>query len=67
VRPFFDDRFRTGDLGRFDADGRLLLAGRLEEIINRGGEKISPVEIDDAVTVHPGVARALIFSVPHPT
>jgi len=61
---FRDGWFRTGDLGHFDEDGYLFLDGRLTEIINRGGEKISPREIDEALMVHPGVAQALAFAVP---
>ena len=58
--------FRTGDLGRFDSDGYLFLAGRIKEIINRGGEKISPREVDEALLAHPDVAQAVAFAVPHP-
>ncbi len=65
--PFFRDWFRTGDLGYRDPDGYLFLTGRLKEIINRGGEKISPQEIDRALLGHPGVERAVTFPVPHPT
>lgn len=56
--------FRTGDLGHFDEDGYLFLDGRLTEIINRGGEKMSPREVDEALMAHPSVAQALAFSVP---
>jgi acyl carrier protein len=56
--------FRTGDLGRFDADGYLYLEGRIKELINRGGEKISPREIDDVLMSHPGVAQAVAFPIP---
>lgn len=58
--------FRTGDQGAFDADGYLTLTGRLKEIINRGGEKISPLEVDAALLGIEGVAQAVCFSVPHP-
>ncbi len=61
---FREGWFRTGDLGHFDEDGYLFLDGRLTEIINRGGEKISPREIDEALMAHPGVAQALAFAVP---
>jgi acyl-CoA synthetase (AMP-forming)/AMP-acid ligase II len=61
---FTNGWFRTGDLGRFDQDGYLFLAGRLKEIINRGGEKISPREIDEVLLDHPGVAQALTFAMP---
>jgi acyl-CoA synthetase (AMP-forming)/AMP-acid ligase II len=56
---------RTGDTGHVDADGYLFLTGRLKEQINRGGEKISPGEIDRAVLAHPDVADAATFSIPH--
>lgn len=59
--------FRTGDEGRFDEDGYLFLTGRLKEMINRGGEKIAPREIDDVLLQHPDIAQALSFAVPHPT
>jgi amino acid adenylation domain-containing protein len=57
--------FRSGDLGYFDSDGYLFLTGRLKEIINRGGEKISPFEIDEALLDHPEVLQAVAFPVPH--
>ena len=56
--------FRTGDLGRFDPEGYLFISGRLKEIINRGGETISPREIDEALLDHPAVSAALAFAVP---
>jgi oxalate---CoA ligase len=59
--------FRTGDQGYLDDDGYLFLTGRLKEIINRGGEKVSPREIDEALLEHPAVAQAVAFAVPHPT
>jgi acyl-CoA synthetase (AMP-forming)/AMP-acid ligase II len=59
--------FRTGDQGVLDEDGYLLLTGRIKELINRGGEKISPLEIDDVLLRHPAVAEALAFAVPHKT
>ncbi|MDM0032893.1 non-ribosomal peptide synthetase [Variovorax sp. J22P271] len=64
---FQDGWFRTGDLGWFDADGYLFLAGRSKEIINRGGEKISPFEVEQALLRLPGVAQAVAFAVAHPT
>jgi oxalate---CoA ligase len=64
---FVDGWFRTGDQGRLDADGYLVLTGRLKEQINRGGEKISPFEIDTALLRHPEVAEAVAFAIPHPT
>ncbi|MEO3755621.1 non-ribosomal peptide synthetase [Streptomyces sp. B6B3] len=62
---FVDGWFRTGDLGSLDADGYLTLHGRIKEIINRGGEKISPAEIDEVLADHPSVADAVTFPVPH--
>ncbi|MEK7884306.1 non-ribosomal peptide synthetase [Methyloversatilis sp. NSM2] len=59
--------FRTGDEGYVDADGYLHITGRLKEMINRGGEKITPREIDEALLAHPDVAQAVAFAVPHPT
>ncbi len=58
--------FRTGDLGAIDEDGFLSLLGRVKELINRGGEKVSPVEIDQALMRHPAVVEAAAFGVPHP-
>jgi acyl-CoA synthetase (AMP-forming)/AMP-acid ligase II len=55
---------RTGDQGWMDEDGYLRLTGRLKEIINRGGEKISPREVDEALLDHPSVAQALTFALP---
>lgn len=56
---------RTGDLGVMDEDGYLTITGRLSERINRGGEKVSPVDIDNTLLNHPAVAEALAFAVPH--
>jgi acyl-CoA synthetase (AMP-forming)/AMP-acid ligase II len=64
---FTDGWFRTGDEGYLDADGYLHITGRLKEMINRGGEKITPREIDEALLTHPDVAQAVAFAVPHPT
>ena len=64
---FVDGWYRTGDLGYFDADGYLFLTGRIKEMINRGGQKISPGEIDDALLAHPKVQAAAAFPVPHRT
>ena len=63
---FTNGWFRTGDQGYLDADGYLLLTGRLKEMINRGGEKISPREVDEVLLAHPAVAEAVAFGVPHP-
>ena len=57
--------FRTGDQGRFDSENYLSLTGRLKEIINRGGEKISPLEVDAVLLGHPEIAQAVCFAVPH--
>ena len=57
--------FRTGDQGVMDEDGYLRITGRLKEIINRGGEKISPREVDEVLLAHPAVAQALTFALPH--
>lgn len=57
--------FHTGDLGFFDADGCLVISGRIKEIINRGGEKISPREVDEVLLEHPTIAEAVTFSIPH--
>jgi oxalate---CoA ligase len=62
---FTDGWFRTGDEGRLDEDGYLFLTGRLKEQINRGGEKISPLEVDDILLGHPAVAEAVTFAIPH--
>lgn len=59
--------FRTGDLGTLDEDGYITLVGRLKELINRGGEKIAPAEIDEVLLAHPAVAEAVCFGVPHPS
>ena len=57
--------FKTGDLGALDADGYLRLTGRLKEMINRGGEKIAPREVDEVLLSHPSVAQAVTFALPH--
>ncbi|KMT16394.1 hypothetical protein BVRB_3g055390 [Beta vulgaris subsp. vulgaris] len=56
--------FHTGDVGFFDEDGFLHLVGRIKELINRGGEKISPIEVDAVLLSHPDVAQAVAFGVP---
>jgi acyl-CoA synthetase (AMP-forming)/AMP-acid ligase II len=63
---FTDGWFRTGDQGYLDESECLFLVGRLKELINRSGEKISPVEIDDVLLSHPAVSEAVAFAVPHP-
>jgi acyl-CoA synthetase (AMP-forming)/AMP-acid ligase II len=57
--------FRTGDQGVMDADGYFTITGRLKEIINRGGEKISPREVDEVLLDHPAVQQCVTFAVPH--
>jgi acyl-CoA synthetase (AMP-forming)/AMP-acid ligase II len=63
---FVDGWFRTGDQGTIDVGGYLSLIGRLKEMINRGGEKIAPREIDDVLKQHPAVSEAVAFGAPHP-
>ena len=62
---FAGEWFRTGDLGTIDDEGYVYVSGRIKEIINRGGEKISPVEIDAAIESLPGVNEAATFGIPH--
>jgi acyl-CoA synthetase (AMP-forming)/AMP-acid ligase II len=57
--------FRTGDQGRMDEEGYLRITGRLKEIINRGGEKVSPLEVDEVVMDHPAVRQCVTFAMPH--
>ena len=64
---FHDGWFRTGDLGRIDGDGYLFITGRLRELINRGGVKVSPSEVDMAFMEHPAVREAATFAVAHPS
>jgi acyl-CoA synthetase (AMP-forming)/AMP-acid ligase II len=64
---FADDWFKTGDQGFFDDDGYLFLVGRSQEIINRGGEKVAPREVEEVLLEHPAVAEAVTFAVPHTT
>jgi acyl-CoA synthetase (AMP-forming)/AMP-acid ligase II len=64
---FTNGWFRTGDQGFLDARGYLTLTGRIKELINRGGEKIGPREIDEVLLKHPAVAEACAFGVPHKT
>ena len=64
---FVGDWFRTGDQGRLDESGALTIKGRIKEIINRSGEKVSPAEIDEVLLSHPAVEEAVAFGVPHPT
>lgn len=64
---FHNGWFRTGDLGSLDGDGFLTLAGRLTEMINRGGEKIAPQEIEAVLETHPSVAACAVFGIDHAT
>jgi acyl-CoA synthetase (AMP-forming)/AMP-acid ligase II len=66
ARAFADGWFRTGDQGVLDEDGYLRLTGRLKELINRGGEKIAPLEIDEVLMDHPAVLQVVTFAMPHP-
>ena len=66
AEAFVNGWFRTGDQGVLDTDGYLTLTGRLKEIINRGGEKISPREVDEVLMDHPAVAQVVTFAMPHP-
>ena len=65
AKSFFQGWFRTGDQGILDDAGYLTITGRLKELINRGGEKVSPVEVDEALMDHPDVAQAVAFALPH--
>jgi acyl-CoA synthetase (AMP-forming)/AMP-acid ligase II len=62
---FVNGWFRTGDQGTMDAEGYLTITGRLKEIINRGGEKVSPREVDETIMEHPAVHQCVTFAVPH--
>ena len=65
AEAFVDGWFRTGDQGTIDADGYLSITGRLKEIINRGGEKVSPREIDEILLDHVSVHQVVVFGAPH--
>jgi acyl-CoA synthetase (AMP-forming)/AMP-acid ligase II len=64
MSAFTNGWFRTGDQGYLDTDGYLFITGRLKEIINRGGEKVAPWEVDDVLMQHPAVAQVVTFAVP---
>jgi acyl-CoA synthetase (AMP-forming)/AMP-acid ligase II len=66
AKAFTNGWFRTGDQGVMDAEGYLRLTGRLKELINRGGEKISPLEVDEILMDHPAVQQVVTFAMPHP-
>jgi acyl-CoA synthetase (AMP-forming)/AMP-acid ligase II len=57
--------FRTGDQGMMNAEGYITITGRLKEIINRGGEKISPREVDEVLMDHPAILQVVTFAIPH--
>lgn len=65
AQSFTEGWFRTGDLGYFDAEGYLFITGRLKELINRGGFKVSPAEVDSALARHPAVKDVATYAVPH--
>jgi len=67
AEAFREGWFRTGDLGVLDADGYLFIKGRLKDLINRGGQKVSPREVEEALRSHSAVTEAVAFPVPHPT
>jgi acyl-CoA synthetase (AMP-forming)/AMP-acid ligase II len=67
AKSFTNGWFRTGDQGVIDGDGYLHLTARIKELINRGGEKIAPLEIDEVMLTHPCVQEAVAFGMPHPT
>ena len=64
ARTFVDGWVRSGDLGRIDKHGNLTITGRIKELINRGGEKISPERVEEVLTSYPSVAQAAVFGVP---
>jgi acyl-CoA synthetase (AMP-forming)/AMP-acid ligase II len=66
AQAFTNGWFRTGDQGQMSAEGYVAITGRLKEIINRGGEKISPREVDEVLMDHPGIQQVVTFAMPHP-
>jgi acyl-CoA synthetase (AMP-forming)/AMP-acid ligase II/acyl carrier protein len=64
-QAFRDGWFRTGDLGYLDEEGYLFIVGRIKEVINRGGQKVAPGEVEEALLSHPDVVEAAAFSIPH--
>ncbi|MEZ5923728.1 MAG: acyl--CoA ligase [Hyphomicrobiaceae bacterium] len=65
AKGFTNGWFRTGDQGVLDVEGYLRITGRLKELINRGGEKVSPLEVDEVLMDHPAVAQCVTFAMPH--
>ena len=65
LKAFAGGWFRTGDQGVMDGGGYLRITGRLKEIINRGGEKVSPLEVDEILMDHPAVQQVVTFAIPH--
>ena len=65
AESFTNGWFRTGDQGFLDPDGYMKITGRIKEIINRGGEKVAPLEVDDTLMEHPAVQQVVTFGVPH--
>ena len=65
MQAFAHGWFHTGDQGTLDGEGSLTITGRLKELINRGGEKISPREVDEVLLDHPAVAQVVTFALPH--
>jgi acyl-CoA synthetase (AMP-forming)/AMP-acid ligase II/acyl carrier protein len=63
---FRDGWFRTGDLGYLDSEGYLFIVGRIKDVINRGGQKVAPAEVEEVLVNHPDVVEAAVFPVPHP-
>ncbi|KAH6674604.1 hypothetical protein B0J14DRAFT_617276 [Halenospora varia] len=59
-----DGFFRTGDQGKQDKDGYVIITGRIKELINKGGEKISPIELDNVLARHPKISEAVSFAIP---
>jgi acyl-CoA synthetase (AMP-forming)/AMP-acid ligase II/surfactin synthase thioesterase subunit/acyl carrier protein len=66
AESFKDEWFRTGDMGYLDKNGYLFIAGRKKEMINKGGRKITPAEIDTVLMSHPCVRDAMTFRIPEP-
>ncbi len=66
-KSFTNGWFRTGDQGYLDREDYLFINGRIKEIINRGGEKVFPQEVDDVLLRFPGVRQAAVFATPHPS